>query len=306
VTERPARKLQAGSESGWSSSWQVVARPLASCGQQKRTNERRQILRRRWFQIFVSGLLLLFLVEWTLVATGDPNYVPSAILLGAFLVPVTFTTYLYERLPNWDVPLPPVAICFIWGGALGTVVAGNLEYDVMRTLGFLPKLGIGLIEESAKLLLPLVFYFLGRYRSEAAGIVLGVATAMGFAALETMGYGFTSLLVSKGNLVVLDEVLLFRGLISPAGHAAWTGLVCAVLWRERVKAGYATFNWRVGGAFTTAVILHALWDTFAGMKSATFVGFLSIQLVSLLIAIISLTLLIRRVREARRATEKAG
>jgi hypothetical protein len=34
------------------------------------------------------------------------------------------------------------------------------------------------------------------------------------------------------------------------------------------------------------------------------VGFLSIQLVSLLIAMISLTLLIRRVREARRATGK--
>ena len=99
---------------------------------------------------------------------------------------------------------------------------------------------------------------------------------------------------------------MVRGLMSPAGHAAWTGLVCAVLWRERLKAGHATLNWRVGGAFATAAILHALWDTFAGMKSATFVEFLSIQLVSLLIAIISLTLLIRRVREARRATEKGG
>jgi protease PrsW len=83
-------------------------------------------------------------------------------------------------------------------------------------------------------------------------------------------------------------------------------LVCAVLWRERVKAGHATFNWRVGGAFATAVILHALWDTFAGMKSATFAGFLSVQLVTLLIAIISLTLLIRRVREAKRAMVEGG
>jgi protease PrsW len=241
-----------------------------------------------------------------LVATGDPNYIPSAILLGAFLVPVTFTTYLYERLPNWDVPLPPVAICFIWGGVLGTVVAGTLEFDVVRTLGFLPKLGIGVIEEGAKLILPLVFYFLGRYRSEAAGIVLGVATAAGFAGLETMGYGFVSLLASKGNLGVLDEVLLVRGLISPAGHIAWTGLVCAVLWRERLKAGHATFNWRVGGAFLTAVLLHALWDTFASIKSSTLAGFPSTVLVSLLIALVSLTLLIRRVREARRATEEGG
>ncbi len=172
----------------------------------------------------------------------------------------------------------------------------------MRTLGFLPKVGIGVIEEGAKLILPLFFYFLGRYRSEAAGIVLGVATAMGFAALETMGYGFTSLLASKGSLGVLDEVLLVRGLMSPAGHAAWTGLVCAVLWRERLKAGHAVFNWRVAGAFSSAAILHALWDTFASMRSATLVGFVGIEAVSLLIALVSLTLLIRRVREASHAT----
>jgi protease PrsW len=260
------------------------------------------LLRRRWLQLLLSGLVLLFLVERTLVATGDPNYVPSAILLGAFLVPVTFTTYLYERLPSWDVPLPAIAICFVWGGVLGTVVAGTLEYDVIRTLGFLPKLGIGVIEESAKMLVPLVFYFLGRYRSEAAGIVLGVTTAAGFAALETMGYGFVSLLGSKGNLGILDEVLLVRGLSSPAGHMSWTGLVCAVLWRERLKAGHATLNWRVGGAFLTAVVLHALWDTFASIRSATLVEFLGVTLLSVLVAVVSLLLLLRRVREARRAS----
>jgi RsiW-degrading membrane proteinase PrsW (M82 family) len=264
------------------------------------------VLRRRWSQIFVSGVILLYFVERALVATGNPNYVPSVILLGAFLVPVTFVTYLYERLPDWDVPLPAMAACFLWGGVLGTVVAGTLEYDVVRTLGFVPKLLIGLIEESAKLVVPLVFYFLGRYRSEAAGIVLGVATAAGFAGLETMGYGFVSLLQSKGNLGILDEILLVRGLTSPAGHMSWTGLVCAVLWRERINAGHATFNRHVVGAFVTAVILHALWDTFASVRSATFVAFLDVELLSLLVALISLMLLIRRVREARRAGGGAG
>jgi RsiW-degrading membrane proteinase PrsW (M82 family) len=149
--------------------------------------------------MLLSGIVLLFLVERTLIATSNPNYAPSVILLGAFLVPVTFVTYLYDRLPSWDVSLPALAVCFLWGGVLGTVVAGTLEYDVARALGFLPKLAIGLIEESAKLIVPLGFYFLGRYRSEAAGIILGVTTAAGFAALETMGYGFVSLLGSKGN-----------------------------------------------------------------------------------------------------------
>jgi protease PrsW len=69
--------------------------------------------------------------ELTLVATSNPIYVPS-ILLGAFLVPVTFVAYLYERLPSWDVPLQTLAVCFLWGGVLGTVVAGALEYEVAR------------------------------------------------------------------------------------------------------------------------------------------------------------------------------
>ena len=260
------------------------------------------LLRRRWLQMLLSGIVLLFLVERTLIATSNPNYAPSVILLGAFLVPVTFVTYLYEQLPSWDVSLPALAVCFLWGGVIGTVIAGTLEYDLARSLGFLPKLAIGLIEESAKMIIPLGFYFFGRYRSEAAGIVLGVTTAAGFAALETMGYGFVSLLGSKGNLGVLDEVLLVRGLSSPAGHMSWTGLVCAVLWRERLKVGHATLKWRAGGAFLAAVVLHALWDTFASISSATFVEFLGVAFLSLLVAVVSLVLLLRRVREARRAS----
>jgi hypothetical protein len=45
-------------------------------------------LGRRWFQLFVSWLVLLYLVERVLVETRNPNFVPSALLLGAFLVPV--------------------------------------------------------------------------------------------------------------------------------------------------------------------------------------------------------------------------
>jgi protease PrsW len=95
-----------------------------------------RLIRRGWFQIFVSGLILLYLLKRTLVATANPNYLPSVIVLGAFLVPVTFVSYLYERLPDWEVPLQPIAICFLGGGVLGTVVAENLEYDVAKNLGF--------------------------------------------------------------------------------------------------------------------------------------------------------------------------
>ena len=255
------------------------------------------MVRRWWFQIFFVGLVLLFLVERALVGTRDPLYISSVILLGSFLVPVTFVTYLYGRLPAWDVPLPALAACFVWGGTIGTILAGTLEYDLLRRIGLVPLLGIGLIEESAKLVFPVIFYFLGRYRSEADGIILGVSTAMGFAALETMGYSFVAFLQSQGNLGVLNEVLLVRGLMSPAEHGAWTGLVCAVLFRERLRAGHAVLNWRIAGAFLTAVVLHALWDTFNSLSGPIFVSFFT-MLLSLVVAVVSLTLLIRRVHEA--------
>ena len=253
-----------------------------------------RILRRRWVRTLAAGLILLYLTERILVTTGNPNFVPSVILLGAFLVPVVFVAYLYERLPDWEVPVGPLATCFLWGGAVGTLVAGTLEYDLLRSLGIFSLLGIGLIEESAKLIFPLIYFFAGRYRSEASGILFGVASAMGFAALETMGYAFVTLLQSKGSLGALDEVLLVRGLMSPAGHAAWTGLVCAVLWRERLKAGHAVLNWRVVAAFLTAVVLHALWDAFNSLQGA-------IALLSLGVALASLIFFVRRVREADRA-----
>lgn len=246
----------------------------------------------------MSGIILLYTIQRVLLNTGSLNFVPSLILLGSFLIPVTFVTYLYEIFPVWEVPFTVMVTCFLWGGAIGTVVAGMLEFNVLKSLGFLPMLAVGLIEESVKLTLPLWFYFGGRYRSEAAGILIGTASAMGFAALETMGYSFVSLLQSRGDIAVLDTVLFVRGLLSPAGHAAWTGLVCAVLWRERVIRGKRVLNGKVIGAFVVAVVLHAAWDTFNGLRTVTFIEFAKVELLSAAIAIISLVLLIRRVREA--------
>lgn len=258
------------------------------------------VLRRKWFQILASGLVFLYILEKTLMATHNLNYVPSVILLGSFLVPVTFVVYLYETLPDWEVPFPPIAICFLGGGVVGTVIAGSLEFDVIRTLDVLPTLMIGIIEEGAKLIFPLAFYFIGRYRSEAAGILLGTSCAMGFAALETMGYSFVTLLRSNGNLLTLDSLLFVRGVLSPAEHAAWTGIVCAALWRERERAGRALANGKVIGAFITAVLLHSFWDVFNLMGGDdSFLGFLVVEGTSMCIVVISLTLFSRRVREAK-------
>lgn len=262
---------------------------------------RRGILHRAWPRVLLSGLVLLVVLSSVLAITENPNFVPSVLLAGSFLVPITLVTYFYERGPADEMPVGTVALCFLWGGAVGTVVAGTLEYETLHALGVFALLGVGVIEECAKLAVPLVVFARRRYRTEADGLLFGVASGMGFAALETMGYGFVAFIASRGSLGALEATVIVRGLLAPAGHAAWTGLICAVLWRERRRAGRPVVNRAVVAAFLGAVLLHALWDTLNSIGGPAIDGWHVTLPLSLAVALTSLTLLIRRVRESSRA-----
>lgn len=115
------------------------------------------LLRRAWFQILVSGIVLFYALNRVLQATQNPNFVPTLLVLGAFLVPVVLVLWVYEHPLPEPIPASAVVWNFLWGGALGVIVAGTLEYDTYRALGVLPLLAVGFIEESAKLLVPIVF-----------------------------------------------------------------------------------------------------------------------------------------------------
>jgi len=150
------------------------------------------------------------------------------ITLAALVIPVVFLVYVDSRTPAFDVSLLALLLCGLLGGVIGVVIAGLGEADALRHLGVLPTVLVGLIEEAAKLVVPLAVLLFTRYRATTSnGLVVGVAVGVGFAVLETMGYGFTVLLSSHGNLATVEAVLLIRGLLSPAGHATWTGLAAA-------------------------------------------------------------------------------
>jgi hypothetical protein len=52
---------------------------------------------RQWLRVFVVGLLLWVASVVVTFATDNTNLVPTVILLGSFLVPVTFVVYAFER-----------------------------------------------------------------------------------------------------------------------------------------------------------------------------------------------------------------
>ena len=234
--------------------------------------------RHGWVAVLVVGAALFLIEERTLVATQNPNLVPSAILLGASVVPLAFVAFVYGRRLPYSVPGVAIAVSAFLGGVIGTIVAATLEFDVLRALGGLPMAGVGLIEETSKLLVPLALLIpLRRHRTRADGLLIGVACGAGFAALETMGYAFTTLIRSGGNITDTVDILLLRGFLSPAGHMAWTGITAAALYA--MAAGRASFL-RFAATFVVAVVLHTLWDSMGSLIGTTVVAVLSLGLLA--------------------------
>ena len=104
-----------------------------------------------------------------------------------------------------------------------------------------------------------------------------MAAGAGFAALETMGYAFTTLLSSSGSITDTVDTLLLRGFLSPAGHMSWTGVTAAALYIAAIGRGQRRRGLRFVGTFVLAVALHALWDS-----QTSVVGTAVIAVVSLL------------------------
>jgi RsiW-degrading membrane proteinase PrsW (M82 family) len=175
-------------------------------------------IHRAYWKVLLIGFVLYFAAMKLLAASGNPNLVPLVIFLGAFLVPVTFVVFLYENEALGRIPPATVALAFFFGGVLGVFGAQLLEQELVQGIGLLAMLAVGFSEEIAKLLA--ISWLLPRkeYRSTIHGVIFGAAAGMGFAAFESMGYGFTYVIASRGNLDVLGEVLLNRGLLSPLAH----------------------------------------------------------------------------------------
>ncbi|WP_433533316.1 PrsW family glutamic-type intramembrane protease [Micromonospora sp. CA-263727] len=230
-----------------------------------------------WLAVLVGGVALCLLVSLALVVTRNVVFLLLLIVLGASIAPVAFLTFAQARSGDRRVPGSIVTVSAVFGGVIGVAAAGWLEYDTLRRLGVLPIVYVGLIEEAAKLVVPAVILLLWRRRprSPSDGLVIGVASGAGFAALETMGYALRALTASKGSLGAVEQVLLFRGLTAPAAHLSWTGVTAAALFA--LAAAPSARRWLLLVlTFFGAVILHVCWDVFNAPLAYAVVGAVSL------------------------------
>jgi protease PrsW len=226
----------------------IGARPLERSG-------------RQWLRFLLVGLLLWVASVVVTFATDNVNLVPTVILLGSFLVPVTFVVYAFQHYADQVVTAQRIFTAFVYGGALGVLGASVLEAAFLRQPSGLAYVGVGLIEEAVKLAaLWLLAWRLPRYTMRD-GMVLGATVGFGFAALESSGYAFNALFTMDGlSLQNLVETEVLRGLLTPVGHGLWTAILGGVLFRTAARAGRPRLTGALVGWYLVVALLHALWD----------------------------------------------
>lgn len=231
---------------------------------------RQRIVIHNWVRVFGIGAALWIASVIVTGVTGNLNLVPTVVLLGSFLVPMTAVVWYLDHYNGQTLTAQHVLYAFVVGGVLGVLGASLLEAWLL-TDGLLIYLGVGLIEEACKLVaLIVVAWQLPRYTTRD-GIVLGAAVGFGFGAFESAGYAFSSLLVHNGPYIIglslpnLVMTELLRGVLAPVGHGLWTAILGGVLFRASRGAKHPRITLGVVGTYLLVSLLHALWDSMRGI-----------------------------------------
>jgi RsiW-degrading membrane proteinase PrsW (M82 family) len=187
--------------------------------------------------------------------TEDTILLPSVVLLGSFLVPVTMVAFALSRPRVNHLTIEIVLLGFLGGGTLGLCFAALTEVYILPT-AYGTFFGVGLIEEGAKAIVLVVAARGLSTRQPRDGMILGATVGAGFAAFESSGYALKAFLENIDDHGVLNIVgtEAIRAISAPFGHIMWTAILGGAIFAGR----------RVLPTFAGVVVLHAAWDASNG------------------------------------------
>ena len=233
-----------------------------------------------WWAVFLIGLVMWAAAFGVARITRNVILLPTIVLLGSFLVPVTAVVWYLDHDPSPALSPRRILAAFIIAGVFGVLGASLLEYWLV-SVGILGSLEVGLIEEAVKGAFIVVVALGVRPFHVRDGMVLGATVGFGFAALESSGYALASLFVVQGNQLYLSLTSvvvteLIRGVLSPFGHGMWSAILGAAIFSAAARRGRLRLSGGVVGTYLAVSVLHGAFDSINGV-----LGYVVVSLIGL-------------------------
>ena len=172
--------------------------------------------------------------------------------VGLYLF-IPYVVDRYDPEPWWAL-----AAVFLWGALFATGVSGifnTIVASVTRSDFIAATFSAPFIEELTKgmAILGIVIFLRREFDGVVDGIIYGTFAAIGFAAVENVGYYFR-------YREAMGDVFIIRGVLSPWIHPLFTSMtgIGFGLGREH-GAAWAKVVFPLGG-FCAAMLLHATWN----------------------------------------------
>ena len=214
-----------------------------------------------FFRVLAFIVIVYFGFAWMMQTFGNPKVIPGMIVMGALSVPLATLILFFEFNTPRNISFHYTIMLMAFGGMLSLVLT-HVGVSAVN-LSWLGAMSAGILEETAKLATVLILVRPTRFPYMLNGLLLGAAVGAGFEVFEIAGYAFEKVLASRSLLVMEAEIQL-RAFTAPFGHAAWTAISAAALWRvaEGRKLDPAFFfDIRFLRAFLIPVALHMFYNS---------------------------------------------
>lgn len=261
---------------------------------------------RRFLVVLVWVAALLGAAGAVFFASRSGSVAGASLAIVYALIPLPFLLLAYWWLDRVEPePFRYAAAAFVWGAVIAVAIALPLEIG-MAALGmsedWLISVGAPFAEEFAKGLF--VVLTLVRLRRIIDGVLDGLIVsglvAIGFAAMENVGYYAASYLGLDDTMIytgteMATATFVVRGLFSPFAHPLFTSAIGIAMGLAVGRSAAQRWGLVLIG-YLVSVGLHALWNGSIVVVGA--VGFLlAYAVLALLLVALVVTAIMLRVRQ---------
>lgn len=218
-------------------------------------------------RVFFGFVIAFFILKICAETFENEKVLPGLMVIGSFAAPFALVVMFMELNVFKNISFYYVMKTFLIGGCASLLLTMILYSFVVPTdndMTYAVAFGVSIAEELGKALI--VLFFLKRItktHSILIGLLVGASVGAGFAAFESAGYAFDTMLIGS-RWEDFIGIIYLRGFLAPGGHVAWaaiSGVAIVLANRSEQISINVLGEMRFWKLFIIPIICHWLWDS---------------------------------------------